>query len=121
EMLARYPLSTLVLVVLVPLAGTPMAHLAPPPVDEVADFFAAARLAVPDTTINLGCARPLGAAKRELDEAAIDLGLNGVAFPAEGAIEYARSRGLTPRLFEYCCSLTWDEARESGITPRAAR
>ena len=55
------------------------------------EFFAAARLAAPSTTINLGCARPLGALKRELDEAAIDLGLNGIAYPAEGAIEYARS------------------------------
>jgi len=42
-----------------------------------------------------------------LDQAAIDLGLNGIAYPADGAIEYARTRGLKPRLFEYCCSLTW--------------
>ena len=45
--------------------------------------------------------------KTELDQAAIDLGLNGIAYPADGAIEYARTRGLKPRLFEYCCSLTW--------------
>jgi uncharacterized radical SAM superfamily protein len=53
--------------------------------------------------------------KRELDQAAIDLGLNGIAYPADGAIEYARSRGLRPRLFEYCCSLTWSEVQESGL------
>ncbi|MGD0742081.1 MAG: radical SAM protein [Acidimicrobiales bacterium] len=113
EMVTGYPVSTLVLVVLVPLAGTPMAHVAPPPLDRVAGFFAAARLAAPDTTINLGCARPLGPAKRALDDAAIDLGLNGIAYPAEGAIEYARSRGLTVRLVESCCSLTW-----SGVDDR---
>ncbi len=115
EMLLCYPVSTLILVVLVPLAGTPMAKFPPPRVDQVADFFATARLAAPATTINLGCARPLGAVKRELDQAAIDLGLNGIAYPADGAIEYARSRGLTPRLFEYCCSLTWSGAQESGF------
>jgi len=115
EMLTRYPVSTLVLVVLVPLVGTPMAHLSPPRVDEVAGFFVTARLAAPATTINLGCARPFGTVKRELDEAAIDTGLNGIAYPADGAIEYARSRGLTPRLFEYCCSLTWSGAQESGF------
>ena len=115
DLLTCYPVSTLVLVVLVPLAGTPMAHVPPPRPDEVADFFATARLAAPATTINLGCARPLGAVKRELDQAAIDLGLNGIAYPADGAIEYARSRGLTPRLFEYCCSLTWNKAQESGL------
>jgi len=115
EMLTSYPVSTLILVVLVPLVGTPMAHIPPPPVDQVTDFFGTARLAAPATTINLGCARPLGAAKTELDQAAIDLGLNGIAYPADGAISYARSRGLTPRLYEYCCSLTWTGAQESGF------
>ena len=107
EMLTRYPVSTLILVVLTPLSGTPMAHIPPPPPDQVAGFFATARLAAPATPVNLGCARPLGPVKNELDQAAIDLGLNGIAYPADGAIAYAASRGLTPRLFEYCCSLTW--------------
>jgi uncharacterized radical SAM superfamily protein len=114
EMVASYPVSTLILVVLVPLVGTPMAHLPPPPVDQVTGFFGTARLAAPATTINLGCARPLGKAKSELDQAAIDLGLNGIAYPADGAIAYARSRGLQPRLYEYCCSLTWTGAMETG-------
>lgn len=107
EMLTRYPVSTLILVVLTPLTGTPMEHIPPPPADQVAGFFADARLAAPATPVNLGCARPLGPAKTDLDKAAIDLGLNGIAYPADGAIAYAASRGLTPRLFEYCCSLTW--------------
>ena len=107
EMIARYPVSTLILVVLVPLVGTPMAHLPPPPVDEVVAFFETARLALPTTKVNLGCARPLGDLKLELDIAAVDLGLNGIAYPGEGTIAYARSRGLEPKLYEYCCSLTW--------------
>ena len=114
ELVAGYPVSTLILVVLVPLVGTPMAHIPPPPVEEVAGFFGTARLAAPTTTINLGCARPLGPVKAELDQAAIDLGLNGIAYPADGAISYARSRGLQPRLYEYCCSLTWTGAQETG-------
>jgi lipoyl synthase len=107
EMISRYPVSTLIIVVLVPLVGTPMAHLPPPPVEDVVTFFAEARAAMPTTKVNLGCARPLGAMKRELDEAAIDHGLNGIAYPADGAIAYARARGLEPKLYEYCCSLTW--------------
>lgn len=106
EMITRYPVSTLILVVFVPLAGTPMAHL-PPPVEDVVEFFGLARRAMPTTKVNLGCARPLGEMKHILDRAAIDHGLNGIAYPAEGIIEYARARGLEPRLYEYCCSLTW--------------
>ena len=109
DLIVRHPVSTLILVVLVPLVGTPMAHIPPPPVADVTDFFKTARTAAPTTTINLGCARPLGAVKQELDRAAVDCGLNGIAYPSDGAIEYARSRGLEPRLFEYCCSLTWTD------------
>jgi uncharacterized radical SAM superfamily protein len=115
DMALRYDLSALVLVVLVPLAGTPMADLPAPRAGQVTDFFATARLAAPTTMINLGCARPFAALKGELDRAAIDLGLNGIAYPADGAIEYARSRGLAPRLFEYCCSLTWSGAQHRGF------
>lgn len=107
DIITRHPVSTIILVALMPLVGTPMAHIPPPPVEEMTEFFRATRLAAPDTTVNLGCARPLGKAKEELDQAAVDLGLNGIAYPAEGAIAYAESRGLEPRLYEYCCSLTW--------------
>jgi uncharacterized radical SAM superfamily protein len=107
EMIAKYPVSTLILVVLMPLTGTPMAGVAPPPVSEVTEFFALSRETMPDTKINLGCGRPMGEMKRELDWSAIDSGFNGIAYPAEGAIAYAEFRGLTPRLYEYCCSLTW--------------
>ena len=107
DMITRHPVSTLILVVLVPLVGTPMAHIPPPPVRDVTRFFGEARLAAPNTPINLGCARPMGTVKSELDQAAVDSGLNGIAYPSDGVIEYARSRGLEPRLYEYCCSLTW--------------
>lgn len=107
EMVARHPVSTLILVVLTPLVGTAMADLPPPPVEDVVAFFETARLALPTTPINLGCARPLGRMKADLDRAAVDRGLNGIAYPAEGIIAYARARGLTPRLHEACCSLTW--------------
>jgi uncharacterized radical SAM superfamily protein len=114
EMIAAHPVSTLIIVVLVPLVGTPMEHIPPPPVSEVVDFFALARAAMPSTTINLGCGRPMGDTKVALDRAAIDHGLNGIAYPADGAIAYAESVGLETRLYEYCCSLTWTGAAEQS-------
>ncbi len=109
EMIARHRVSTLILVVLTPLVGTPMGHLPPPPLEDVTDFFAAARARMPDTRVNLGCGRPMGEMKVALDRAAIDHGLNGIAYPAEGMITYAREHGLEPAFHEYCCSLTWAE------------
>lgn len=107
EMIRRYPVSTLILVVLTPLTGTPMAHLEPPPLADVVDFFAHARAAMPETPVNLGCGRPMGEMKVALDRAAVDHGLNGIAYPADGIVDYARSSNLEPRFYEYCCSLTW--------------
>jgi hypothetical protein len=114
EVIAAHPVSTLILVVLVPLVGTPMEHIPPPPVPDVVDFFALARATMPTTTINLGCGRPMGETKVALDRAAIDHGLNGIAYPAEGAIHYAESLGLEARLYEYCCSLTWTGAADQS-------
>jgi uncharacterized radical SAM superfamily protein len=116
EMVVSHPVSTLILVVLVPLVGTPMAHLPPPPTADVTAFFADARAAAPEIPVNLGCARPMGHTKQDLDQAAVDLGLNGIAYPADGIIGYAESRGITARRFEYCCSLTWAGGEEGGFS-----
>lgn len=107
DMVTEFPVSTLILVVLVPLLGTPMAHLPPPATEDVTSFFALAREAAPEIPVNLGCARPMGAVKVDLDQAAVDLGLNGIAYPADGVIGYAESKGITANRYEYCCSLTW--------------
>lgn len=107
DMVADHPVSTLILVVLVPLVGTPMAHLPPPATEDVTSFFETARAAAPAIPVNLGCARPMGQVKVDLDQAAVDLGLNGIAYPADGVIAYAESRGITTHRYEYCCSLTW--------------
>ena len=114
EMVTDHAVSTLILVVLVPLVGTPMAHLPPPPTEDVTAFFAAARAAAPAIPVNLGCARPMGQIKLDLDHAAVDLGLNGIAYPADGIIGYAESRGITARRYEYCCSLTWAGGQDGG-------
>ncbi len=105
EMVARYPVRTFIIVVLVPLAGTQMERVSPPAIEDVIAFMEAARLTLPRIKINLGCARPLGEYKERLDRAAIDHGLNGIAYPAEGVIEYALQRGLRPKFYESCCAL----------------
>jgi len=107
EMIARHRPKLLVLVVLMPLYGTAMAATAPPPVGELGEFFVTARRALPDTPIALGCARPLGPAKKEIDRLAVDAGLTGIAYPAEGIVAYAESRGLTPAFHDACCGVDW--------------
>ncbi len=107
EMILRHARKFLVLVILMPLTGTPMVGVTPPPVTEIADFFALARRALPDTPVMLGCARPLGKIKADIDRAAVDAGLNGIAYPAEGIVTYAQSLGLQPKFVDACCGVNW--------------
>ncbi len=107
EMIARHTRKFLVLVILQPLTGTPMFGVTPPPVSDIARFFDLARRAMNETPVMLGCARPLGKIKIEIDRAAVDAGLNGIAFPADGIVAYASERGFTPKFVDACCGVGW--------------
>lgn len=107
QMIARHQLKLLVLVILMPLSGTPMATVIPPSTREVTDFFKLARHTLPDEKIMLGCARPLGQYKEKIDRAAIDMGFHGIAYPAEGMVDYAKSKGLNPEFINACCGVNW--------------
>jgi uncharacterized radical SAM superfamily protein len=107
EMIARNPMKLLVLVILMPLNGTPMARATPPTARAIGEFFRDARSAVPERPIVLGCARPLGPLKNEVDRLAVDAGLDGIAYPAEGTVAYARSRGKRARFVNACCGVSW--------------
>jgi hypothetical protein len=107
DMIARHAQKFVVLVILMPLTGTPMVGVTPPPIAEIAGFFNLARRTLPATPVMLGCARPLGSIKAEIDRAAVDAGLNGIAYPAEGIVTYAQARGLTPKFVDACCGVQW--------------
>jgi hypothetical protein len=104
EMIRKYPVHALILVILTPLHGTRMQKTTPPPPHEVAEFFRETRVKMPETKILVGCARPGGDYKYRVDREAVDAGLNGIAYPAEGIVDYAVSLGLRPRFFENSCS-----------------
>jgi uncharacterized radical SAM superfamily protein len=107
EMIVRHPPKVMVLVVLMPLSGTPMVGVTPPSLEEIGSFFNKARKALPSTPVMLGCARPMGSLKTEIDKLAVNAGLNGIAYPANGIVEYARQAGLRPCFVNACCGVTW--------------
>lgn len=106
EKLQQYGLSSLVLIVIERLRGTVFDSMKvkPPSLDEIKGLFVFARLRFPTTPLLIGCARPGGAMERAIDVLAVKSGFNGIAYPAEEAIDYAKKIGLTPRYSEYCCS-----------------
>ena len=107
EMVVRHPPKLLALVVLMSMSKTAMANVTPPSLDEIGIFFERTRKALPATPVMLGCARPMGEMKVEIDRLAVKAGLNGIAFPANGIVEYARQTGLQPQFVNACCGVTW--------------
>jgi len=68
----------------------------------------------------LGCARPAGMIKSEIDSYAVMAGLNGIAHPADGVVELALRLGRDVRVTPACCSIAiGDEVmaleRDSGV------
>ncbi|MFZ5529494.1 MAG: radical SAM protein, partial [Pseudomonadota bacterium] len=53
----------------------------------------------------LGCARPTGRSKSEIDSYAVMAGLNGIAHPADGMVELAVRMGRKVRVTPACCSI----------------
>jgi lipoyl synthase len=107
DMISRHPPKLLVLVVLMPLNGTPMVNVNPPPLEDIGAFFETARRTLPETPVMLGCARPMGPMKLDIDRLAVDAGFNGIAYPANGIVDYAQNRGLKPNFINACCGVNW--------------
>ena len=96
-------LPALVVLVLIPTADTRYAHAQPPAIDEVAEFVATARCALPDVPIYLGCMRPGGRYRQELDDLAVQAGVNKIVNPAPSAISRATELGLSIAWESECC------------------
>ena len=104
EMVARYPVKALVLVVIMPFYARPGTFVTPGTAD-VGRIFLQARETLGDRDVLLGCARPAGMHKRVVDAYAVMAGLDGIAFPAEGALGVAALTGRKWHQEHACCSI----------------
>ncbi len=105
EMVKRHKLKMLVLLVMMPIPGTKISVDKLPSFEEINEFFIKARNDLPNIPIILGCARPMGDFKQKIDRAAIDAGLNGIAFPAEGIVQYVSEKNFDFEFIDSCCGV----------------
>jgi uncharacterized radical SAM superfamily protein len=104
DMVSRYAVNALVLVVIMPFYAKPGTFVTPDTSD-VGHIFAEARQRLPGQQVLLGCARPPGMHKRVTDAYAIMAGLDGIAFPADGAVSVAHTIGRPFEQAHSCCSI----------------
>ena len=104
DIVSRQRIHSLVLVVIMPFYARP-GTFATPATQEVGRIFIEARRRLPDREVLLGCARPPGMHRRVTDAYAIAAGLDGIAFPADGAVAVADAIGRPAVQEHACCSM----------------
>lgn len=121
EIIQRHKPQAVVLVVVMPFYAPENRPFVTPDSKEVGRFFMDARAALPDVPLLLGCARPPGRVKVEIDSYAVMAGLNGLAHPSDGMVELAVRLERDVRVTPACCSIAIGdevmaiETDESGL------
>jgi len=96
---------TLVYLVLIPTEGTAYAGRQPPSPQAAADLITEGRLMFPEVTLSLGCMRPHGEYRAELDCLAVRAGANRIVSPSRRAMRLADDLGLRGIKRTECCVL----------------
>ena len=110
DIVSRYNIKALVLVVIMPFYAKPGTFVTPSTQD-VGRIFLEARTRLPDKQVLLGCARPPGMHKRVTDAYAVMAGLDGIAFPADGALAACQTIGRQYHQEHACCSIKLGEGK----------
>ena len=105
EMVTRIGVETLVLVVIKPLLPIKTSRIKIPKPEETSRISAIARILNPNIPIRMGCIRPAHPWKAEMEKGFILSGVNTIAYPLQGTIDFAKELGFQTRFVEMCCSL----------------
>jgi len=105
DIVTQVGVETIVLVVLKPLFSLGKNLMKIPKPEETSRISAIARILNPSIPIRMGCIRPAHPWKAAMERGLIDSGVNTIAYPLQGTVDYARAMGLETRFSEMCCSL----------------
>lgn len=118
-MIQRHLPSALVLVVVMPIYAKSTRPFKTPDAHAIGRFFLDAKVALPHTPLLLGCARPPGLSKMQIDAYAMMAGLTGIAHPSEGIVELANQLHAEVKVSASCCSLALGEEIFGTTRPSA--
>ncbi len=104
ELIREVKPATVIITGLMPVAGTPMAHIKP----RLSDFEKVITRAVemfPDNPVVLGCAHSSGKDREEIEMIAMKCGVSGIAAPAVRTARFAVENGFEVNYYGMCCGL----------------
>lgn len=105
EILRKLGMDGLTFIIFTPTRGTRYADCLPPKMEEVVKLLKWAREVCPSLPIHLGCMRPGGRYRSEIDQWAVKIGVDRIVNPTPGAVALAQELGLSIRRSEECCVL----------------
>jgi len=103
ELLLEMGLEALTFIIFTPTRGTRYANCLPPKMEEVVKLLQWARKSCPLIPIHLGCMRPGGRYRSEIDQWAVKIGVDSIVNPTPKAVALAKELGLTIFCREECC------------------
>lgn len=104
QIVSRHAIHSLVLVVVMPFYARPGTFETVSAAD-CGRVFMQARQMLTNRPLLLGCARPPGMHRRITDAYAVMAGLDGIAFPADGALQVSQMTGRPAHQEHACCSV----------------
>jgi hypothetical protein len=105
EILEKINIAALVFLVIIPTPGTLFQNISSPGPAAVGRLVAEARLMFPRIPLALGCMRPRGKDRAEMEIRALKSGIDRIELPSDRTLEIARSMGLKIKKLEACCAV----------------
>ncbi len=105
ETLVKLGTEGVVFIIFIPTPGTLYADRKPPVLEEVLEILVHARQLFPTIPIHLGCMRPGGRYRAEVDFFAIEAGVNKIVNPTPLAVKRAEELGYQIIYQKECCVL----------------
>ena len=108
--------SLIVIIVLIPPKDSKIKFELPKP-EDIAKVIAVIRVAFPKTEISLGCMRPRGKIKTEIEKAAIKAGITRIEIPSKETLTWLKNYNpkIQFKFFSACCAIPnkFEELAES--------
>ncbi|ACK42793.1 MULTISPECIES: radical SAM protein [Dictyoglomus] len=100
EFLEKINPKKLIFIVITPLKNTPFEKIDLPPIKEIEDLWKFAKKKLPNTDLYLGCVRPKGDYRYELDSLALEFEFKAIVNPYHDVM-----KNLDDNKFDQCCAL----------------
>ena len=110
EIIKQHPVAAVVLVAVMPHFASQRFQQQTLDAGTIGRFVQHARQQLPALPLSLGCARPAGRIKTEIDAYAVMVGVDRIAHPAEGIVQLSQRLGREVVVSSACCSVSMKQS-----------